>query len=131
MATEGMFPVTVLRARAGDAAEGLLVTLSSVANEELEGAGKEFLAQFQEEMKQDPCCYSVHVAQATHALLDAIAASDGSRASVTRALLELDVRDGIIGDFSFDENGDVTPPLVSVYRMTDGQQKLFEVVEDP
>jgi branched-chain amino acid transport system substrate-binding protein len=131
MATEGMFPVTVLRARAGDAAEGLLVTLSSVANEKLEGAGKEFLAQFREETKQDPCCYSVHVAQATHVLLDAIAASDGSRESVRRTLLDLDVRDGIIGDFSFDANGDVTPPLVSVYRMTDGKQKLFDVVENP
>ena len=131
MATEGMFPVTVLRARAGDAAEGLLVTLSSVANEKLEGAGEEFLAQFEKETRQEPCCYSVHVAQATHVLLDAIAASDGSRESVTRAVLDLNVRDGIIGDFSFDENGDVTPPLVSVYRITDGKDKLFDVVENP
>jgi branched-chain amino acid transport system substrate-binding protein len=131
MTTEGMLPVTVLRARAGDAAEGLLVTLSSVATEKLEGAGKEFLAQFRKELNQDPCCYSVHVAQATHVLLDAIAASDGSRESITRALLDVEVSDGIIGDFSFDENGDVTPPLVSVYRITDGQQKLFDVVENP
>jgi ABC-type branched-subunit amino acid transport system substrate-binding protein len=126
-----VFPVPALRARAGAAAEGMLVSLSQIANDELEGAGADFLASFRKATSQDPCCYTVHVAQATHALLDAIAASDGSRASVTRALLELDVRDGIIGDFSFDENGDVTPPLVSVYRMTDGQQKLFEVVEDP
>jgi branched-chain amino acid transport system substrate-binding protein len=131
MATEGMFPVTVLRSRAGEAAEGLLVTLSSVANEKLEGAGADFLARFRKATSQNPCCYTVHVAQATHALLDAIAASDGSRESVRRAVLDLQVDDGIIGDFSFDENGDVTPPLVSVYRMTDGKQKLFEVVEDP
>jgi branched-chain amino acid transport system substrate-binding protein len=131
MATEGMFPVTVLRSRAGAAAEGLLVTLSSVANDRLEGAGADFLARFRKATSQDPCCYTVHVAQATHALLDAIASSDGSRESVTDALLELEVNDGIIGDFAFDENGDVTPPLVSVYRMTDGKQKLFDVVENP
>jgi branched-chain amino acid transport system substrate-binding protein len=131
MATEGMFPVTVLRSRAGAAAEGLLVTLSSVANERLQGAGADFLARFRKATSQDPCCYTVHVAQATHAVLDAIAASDGSRRSVTRALLGLRVTDGVIGDFHFDENGDVTPPLVSVYRMTDGKQKLFEVVENP
>jgi branched-chain amino acid transport system substrate-binding protein len=131
MATEGMFPVTVLRSRAGAAAEGLLVTLSSVANERLQGAGADFLARFRKATSQDPCCYTVHVAQATHAVLDAIAASDGSRRSVTRELLGLRVTDGIIGDFHFDGNGDVAPPLVSVYRITDGKQKLFDVVENP
>jgi branched-chain amino acid transport system substrate-binding protein len=131
MAPESVFPVPALRARAGAAAEGMLVSLSQIANDELEGRGADFLARFRRATSQDPCCYTVHVAQATHALLDAIAASDGSRASVTRELLDLRVRDGLIGDFSFDENGDVTPPLVSVYRMTDGQQKLFEVVRDP
>jgi branched-chain amino acid transport system substrate-binding protein len=131
MAGESVFPVPALRARAGAAAEGMLVSLSQIANDELEGAGADFLASFRKATSQDPCCYTVHVAQATHALLDAIAASDGSRESVTRALLAVRVRGGLIGDFSFDENGDVTPPLVSVYRMTDGKQKLFEVVEDP
>jgi ABC-type branched-subunit amino acid transport system substrate-binding protein len=131
MATEGMFPVTVLRSRAGAAAEGMLITLSSVPKEHLAGAGADFLAAFRKATSQDPCCYTVHVAQATEALLDAIAASDGSRASVTGAMLKLKVSDGIIGDFAFDENGDVSPPLVSVYRVTNGQQKLFDVVRNP
>jgi branched-chain amino acid transport system substrate-binding protein len=131
MATEGMFPITVLRARAGDAAEGMLITLSSVANERLEGAGADFLAAFRKATSQNPCCYTVHVAQATEALLAAIAASDGSRELVTAAMLKLRVRDGIIGDFGFDASGDVTPALVSVYRVTNGQQKLFDVVRNP
>lgn len=131
MATEGMLPITVLRARAGDAAEGMLITLSSIPKEHLEGAGADFLAAFRKATSQDPCCYTVHVAQAADAVLDAIAASDGSRASVTEEMLRLRVRDGIIGDFAFDANGDVTPPLVSVYRITDGQEKLFDVVENP
>ena len=130
MATEAMLPMPVLRARAGEAAEGLLLTLSSVANERLEGAGADFLARFRAETSQDPCCYTVHVAQAAHVLLDAIAASDGSRRSVTRELLRLRVRDGLIGDFSFDENGDVTPPTVSVYRIENGKQELLHVVQD-
>ena len=131
MASEGMFPVSALRARAGAAAEGLLVTLSSIATERLRGPGADFLRRFRQRTGQEPCCYTVHVAQATHVLLDAIAASDGSRRSVTQALLGLRVSGGIIGDFSFDENGDVTPSLVSVYRITDGKQKLFDVVENP
>jgi branched-chain amino acid transport system substrate-binding protein len=131
MATEGMFPITVLRARAGDAAEGMLITLSSIPRERLTGAGAEFLAAFRKATSQNPCCYTVHVAQAADALLDAIAASDGSRSSVTAAMLKLRVRNGIIGDFRFDSNGDVSPPLVSVYRVTNGQLKLLDVVENP
>jgi branched-chain amino acid transport system substrate-binding protein len=131
MATEGMLPITVLRARAGAAAEGLLITLSSIPKEHLEGPGADFLAAFRKATGQDPCCYTVHVAQAADAVLDAIAASDGTRASVTDEMLNLHVRGGIIGDFNFDSNGDVTPALVSVYRITDGQQKLFDVVENP
>lgn len=131
MSPESVFPVPALRARAGEAAEGMLVTQSVVANEQLEGAGEEFLRAFRKRTGQDPCCYTVHMAQAAHVLLDAIATSDGSRESVRRAALDLAVRDGIIGDFTFDENGDIAPPLVSMYRMIDGKQKLFKVVEDP
>jgi branched-chain amino acid transport system substrate-binding protein len=131
MATEGMLPITVLRSRAGDAAEGLLISLSSIPKERLEGPGADFLAAFRKATSQDPCCYTIHVAQAADALLDAIAASDGSRKSVTAEMLGLRVRGGIIGDFGFDANGDVTPPLVSVYRITNGQQKLFDVVKNP
>jgi branched-chain amino acid transport system substrate-binding protein len=131
MATEGMLPITVLRARAGDAAEGMVITLSSIPKEHLAGRGADFLAAFRKATSQDPCCYTVHVAQAADALLDAIAVSDGSRKSVKDEMLRLRVRDGLIGDFSFDANGDVTPALISVYRITDGQQKLFDVVENP
>lgn len=73
MATEGMLPITALRARAGDAAEGLLITLSSIPKEHLEGHGADFLAAFRKATGQDPCCYTVHVAQAADAALGAAA----------------------------------------------------------
>jgi hypothetical protein len=41
-------------------------------------------------------------------MLDAIARSDGTRASVTKELLRTRVRDGLIGSFRFDRNGDTT-----------------------
>jgi branched-chain amino acid transport system substrate-binding protein len=131
LGTEGMFPVTVLVDRAGSAAEGMLITLSSIANDELTGPGADFLERFRERTSQDPCCYTVHVAQATHVLLDAIAASDGSRKAVTAALRRVRVQDGLIGAFGFDKNGDVTPGLVSMYRITGGEQELFDVVNTP
>ena len=61
---------------------------------------------------------AVYAAQATEILLDAIARSDGSRASVTRALLATHVEDGLIGDVRFDAGGDVRPRRYSVARIT-------------
>jgi branched-chain amino acid transport system substrate-binding protein len=131
MAPEAIFPLPALVERAGTAAEGMLVSLSAIATERLEGAGADFLERFRRRTDQDPCCYTVHVAQAAHVLLDAIAATDGSREAVTAALRKVRVRGGIIGDFGFDENGDVAPSLVSVYRVTRGEQRLLEVVRNP
>ena len=128
MAPEAFLPIEALARRAGAAAEGMAISLSSVANERLEGPGKAFLERFRDRLDQDPCCYTVHAAQAAHALLDAIAASDGTRTSVTARLLDLRVRDGIIGSFAFDENGDITPGLVTMYRVEEGELQFVEAV---
>jgi hypothetical protein len=37
---------------------------------------------------------------------------------VTRELRRLKIEDGILGTFSFDENGDMTPAAISVFRVT-------------
>ena len=39
-------------------------------------------------------------------MLDAIAASDGSRADVIKKLFETSVTDGLLGTFKIDQNGD-------------------------
>ncbi len=51
-------------------------------------------------------------------VLDAIARSDGSRASVLRELRTIQVKDGILGDFRFDRYGDITPPKITILRVT-------------
>jgi branched-chain amino acid transport system substrate-binding protein len=132
IAPDGFTPISATIDGAGAAANGMYISQPGVPEDQLKGEGKKFVADFKAETGKttvDP--YTAYAAQAAEVLLDAIAASDGTRESIRRALLDLRVRDGIIGDFSFDENGDVTPPLVSVYRMTDGKQKLFDVVKDP
>jgi DNA-binding SARP family transcriptional activator len=60
----------------------------------------------------------VLAAQAVELLLDAIARSDGTRGSVTRALLATDIDDGLIGPVRFDPDGDIRPRPFSVIRLT-------------
>jgi ABC-type branched-subunit amino acid transport system substrate-binding protein len=53
-------------------------------------------------------------------LLDAIARSDGTRASVTRELFRTRVTGGLLGDFTFDENGDISESPVTILRAERG-----------
>ena len=57
-------------------------------------------------------------------LLDAIAASDGTREDVLAKMFETDVTDGLIGSFKFNENGDPVDAAgaivgFTIYKATD------------
>jgi ABC-type branched-subunit amino acid transport system substrate-binding protein len=56
--------------------------------------------------------------QATEILLQAIARSDGSRASVLKELRASKVRNGLLGTFGFDANGDITTAPIPIVRIT-------------
>ena len=70
-------------------------------------------------------------AQATEVLLDAIARSDGTRASVVEELFATKVENGIIGSFTFDRLGDIDPAPVGVYRYEDGKIVVDRVIRGP
>ena len=56
--------------------------------------------------------------QTAELILDAIARSDGTRASVLEELRAAKVEDGILGDFRIDSNGDITPGRLAIFRIT-------------
>ena len=56
--------------------------------------------------------------QAAELVMAAIARSDGTRASVLRELRASDVKDGILGSFRFDANGDFTKSAIPILRIT-------------
>jgi ABC-type branched-subunit amino acid transport system substrate-binding protein len=60
---------------------------------------------------------AMNAAAAAEVVLQAIAHSDGTRASVLRSLRSLHVKDGILGSFTFDR-GDITPARVTILRVT-------------
>ena len=47
---------------------------------------------------------------------------------MTSNVLAAKVRDGILGTFSFDRNGDTTAGAVTIYRVVGGQPKVFTVI---
>ena len=92
---------------AGTAAAGMFMSVAGVPIDEFTGAGAEFAAEFRPTLGGKPIDpYAIYGAQAAQVMLDAIAASDGTRASVIEQLFNAKVTDGLLGSFEINENGD-------------------------
>ena len=116
---------------AGAAAEGFTPMIAVLPTGELPSEGQDFAGRFEERFGARPCCFSVHTAQATNMMLDAIADSDGSRAQVLENLFEASVEGGYLGDFGIDEYGDTTLNTVAVYRIEEGQLRFETKITPP
>ena len=104
---------------AGTAAAGMFMSVAGVPIDQFTGAGAEFAAEFKPTLggrEIDP--YAIYGAQAAQVMLDAIAASDGTRASVIEQLFNASVTDGLLGTFEINENGDPSGAEVAVVGFT-------------
>ena len=119
-------------AELGPAGEGLMMAINGVPTEMLPPAGKSFLRAFgKPAFALRGALGAPEAAQAAEVLLDAIGRSDGSRASVVDALYKTDVKDGILGSFRFDRNGDIDPASVGLFRIANGKVVADRVVRVP
>ena len=99
------------------AVKGMYVATSDVPRESL--ALTPAAKRFMDEFDLDPASgFVLEAAQATEVLVSAIARSDGTRESVLEELKATRVKDGILGSFRFDRNGDLTPAVVPIVRIT-------------
>jgi branched-chain amino acid transport system substrate-binding protein len=130
MAPDAFDPATA--ALAGAAAEGMTLSLPGPPIDRLGSTGKQFVASFSKKFGAKPTRFAVDAAEAMDVLLDAIARSDGSRASVTSNLFKVSVSNGILGSFSITRTGDTTLDAVAIYRIVGGKVRTFanEVVPD-
>jgi branched-chain amino acid transport system substrate-binding protein len=116
---------------AGAAAEGMTFSQPGPANDHLGREGKQFVASFSQKFGAEPTRFAVTAAQAIDVLLDAIAPSDGTRASVTTNLFKTSVSNGILGSFSITPTGDTTLNAVAIYRIIGGRVTTFATVVVP
>lgn len=128
---DGFTPIQAIVAEAGAASEGVYVTVAGMPTDQLVGKGKEFVDAFGEQVGGLPVPYAAYAAQAAEVLLDAIAASDGSRGDIAAKVFATKVTGGILGDFSFTPAGDTTANPVTVYRIVNGQQTTDRVITPP
>ena len=121
VANDGFLPIAQLFETAGRAARGVYVTRSGLSPESLPREGRHFVARFAATQGSRPVYFeSVYAAQAAELLLDAIAASDGSRRSVVAALRRAHDERGLLGNVAFDAEGDMTRAPITVFRAQRG-----------
>jgi ABC-type branched-subunit amino acid transport system substrate-binding protein len=115
----------------GPAGEGTIVSQPQIAASLLRGPGRRFATRFGKQIGGTFYPWTPYGAQAADVLLDAIARSDGTRASVTKALFSTRVRNGLVGSFSFTPAGDSTKGSITMIRVQQGKPVPLRVVTPP
>lgn len=119
---------------AGEAAEGIHLTVATLPGSGLSTKGAEFVEAYRNEYRTDLEPYTAYGYEAAGVMLDAIERAhetDGevSRESVRKALFSTEDYEGVLGVWSFDRNGDTTLNKVSGYKVVDGSFRFVRVVE--
>jgi branched-chain amino acid transport system substrate-binding protein len=128
---DGFSDMQSLVQQAGPAAEGVTVSFPTASIESLSSSGQRFAGAFRSAIHQTVEPFSLSAAQSADVLLDAIARSDGTRASITANLLRARVSDGILGSFAISPSGDPQPGQVTIFRIRDGKPYTYAVITPP
>ena len=119
---------------AGDAAEGIYVTFAGLPSSELPGKGQDFVQQYKDKYGSDVEAYTAYGYEAANVLLDAIQRAyenDGevTRAGVVRELFNTKNYDGVLGTWSFDQDGDTTLTELSGQRVENGDFQFNRTID--
>jgi branched-chain amino acid transport system substrate-binding protein len=111
---------------AGDAAEGVYVTFGGLPASELPRKGQDFVQQYKDKYGSYVEAYTAYGYEAANVMLDAIDRAykaDGkvTREGVVRELFNTKDYDGVLGTWSFDENGDTTLTELSGQKVQNGK----------
>ncbi len=130
MLPDGFTPASATIKQAGSAAQGATISVAGLPNSALKGAGKAFVTNFTKAVGvPDP--YSVYAAQATEVMVQSIAQSNGSRSDVTKQMFKVLLRNSILGNLSFNSNGDVTSNPVTIYKVKGNSAPTLKVIVPP
>src|ERR671932_1596487 len=120
---------------AGDGGEGVYATFAGLPASELPGKGQDFAQTYQEKFPDSPIeALTAYSYEAANVLLDAIERAyntDGqvTRDGVVREVFATKNYDGVLGTWSFDENGDTTLTELSGQRVENGKFEFNRTID--
>ena len=129
---DGFTPVSATVQQAGTAAEGAYrLGRRSAELGSSRAPGKAFVKAFTKADHSAPDPYAVYAAQAAEVAVAAIAQSNGTRADIAKQLFKVNLKGSILGNVSFNSNGDVTSNPVTIYKIKGGKSTTYKVIVPP
>jgi len=115
MAPDGCFENAFIEAAGADNAnERVYLTFGGVPASQLKGKGAEFVKKYKDKYKGEPEAYAVYGYLSAKVALDAIEkAGKKDREAVRAAVAGIEEKDGVLGNWKFDENGDTSLTTMS------------------
>lgn len=115
MVPDGCFEQAFIEAAGADNVQGrAFVTFGGVPPEELKGKGADFVKRYREKYKAEPQAYAVYGYAAAKAALDVLAqVGKKDREALRQAMTGYEQKDGALGTWKFDQNGDTTMTTMS------------------
>jgi branched-chain amino acid transport system substrate-binding protein len=105
------------------------VTFGGVPPSQLQGRGKEFYENYKKKYNAEPEAYAVYGYEAARVVLEGIKrAGKKDRAAITDAITNLRDFDGVLGKWSFDQNGDTSLKVMAVEEIKDGKFTPVKIV---
>jgi branched-chain amino acid transport system substrate-binding protein len=115
---------------AGDAAEGTYSTFGGIPAAQLEGKGAEWYAAYKEEFGSEPEPYAVYGYEAANVAIAAInSVCEKDRAAIRDAVFATKDFGGVLGLWSFDENGDTTLTTMSGSQVNSGTWEFSQLIK--
>ncbi len=132
---DGIFLDTLLT-QAGDDAEGIWVTFGGLPESELSAEGQEFVKAYESTYDDEIQPYTAYAYEAANVMLDAIErASEEAggevpdREAVLEQVFATEDYKGVLGTWSFDEDGDTTLTELSVSRVVNGEFEYRRTID--
>ena len=131
---DGIF-VDELIKQAGDASDGIFVTFGGLPQSKLSDKGKKFVKDYEKKYDDTIQPYTAYAYESANVMLDAIERAskeaDGvpKRDAVLKELYATKNYDGVLGTWSFDEDGDTSLTELSIQKIEGGKFKLDRVLD--
>lgn len=129
MGPDGMFEKALIDA-AGKDAEGVYATFGGVPAKELKGTGQKWYDSYKKKYNSEPEAYAAYGYESVKVIVDAInTVCKNDRAAIRDAVLNTKNFNGVLGTWSFDQNGDTTLTTLSGNVVKNGKWEFVSVLK--
>ena len=130
MMPDGCFEAAFIEAAgATNANDRAYLTFGGLPPEELTGMGADFVKKYREKFNGNPEGYAVYGYVAATVALEAIErAAKRDREAIRAAIMATEQKDGVLGSWKFDDNGDTTSTTMSGNAVRSGKFEFVTVL---